>query len=620
MNIPIHIIKKVRGSHLPQLCVAMAVHYGDASESPTVALCVAHFRSGSIRRQTVETGGWQWALATLATLCRRGASVWLVSRDLYESLTRIRFFTALTQGLFRLARGGPKRARSQLRRRAERGKPPPEDDETGPGILVHEPGCCYLIASRSGGGRLTCVDPINYGVRSLPGWSEYPTANAELLMTWWADWLAWLHEHEAGSLRLTLASQSHYCYRRRFMRHDIVVHGIIDALALESAALHGGRCEAYHIGELPGPIYHLDARSLYGAMASQYEVPVSLLAYGESDQMPANALGQGVVADVTVSLDTPCLPYRGQLLTGVEAGLPANGNPGISVKPTTLPITVYPTGVFRTQICGPELSMTEGRIIKVHRWAVYRMAPAFKTWARWNYARRREAAYQQRTILESMLKQWSQYCYGRWAMRYRGWLSDSKGTAIEPWELWWQWDAEQGRAVPHRSIAGRPEVYEDRGLSPSACPVITAWIHSLARRWLEGAIVNAGREHCYYVDTDSLFVDQAGLSRLTCAGFVVGDGLGDLRTIGRHMRVVVHGWKHYECDGILTCAGIPLSRRGGYLDQVAGEAAEPLTVAAYSGRPPQEVAPLKQWHRSPLYRHGRVQADGRVLPHHLGDR
>jgi hypothetical protein len=160
-------------------------------------------------------------------------------------------------------------------------------------------------------------------------------------------------------------------------------------------------------------------------------------------------------------------------------------------------------------------------------------------------------------------------------------------------------------------------VYEDEGLSPSACPIITAWINSLARVWLWRAMEAAGRNNVYYVDTDSLMVNAHGLAGLADCGFRVGDDLGQLRLVGEYRHVKINGWKHYIADGVETCAGDAVARRGAIIDQIPGELAEPITIACAAQRSPRSATAKPDWRRQSKYRHGRVASDGTVTPHHL---
>jgi len=569
-----HVIKRVNGSRLPSLCVAVSFIDDEGRASKKGAIVIGRFVGGKLKSQQVEVGWAKTHWQRIFQLCRYGQSVWLVCKDLHDTLTRTGFFDLLTAKEWAIKREGK--------------------DQTG--VAVHEPKCCFYVATRRDGGKLTCVDSKNYEMGTFDHWGPHHAVNAALVMEWWAKWLGWINEHQAGSLRLTIASQAHYCYRRNFMDGEIFVHDHLPALALEEDAFHGGRCEAFRIGELAGKIYHLDAQSLYGACAAVAMMPVRLLAFSTEDKPCAVGPARGMICEVTVDLPEPIVPWRDR-----ESG-----------------ITIWPVGKFRTSLCQPELEEVKPYIRKIHRAAVYGMEPCFFAWARWNWKRREEARLAGDRQLEKMLKHWSQFCYGKWAARWRGWRADPGTPATGDWELWYEKDEETKKIIPHRSIGGRVEEFVDGGLSPSACPAISAWINSMARVFLLHCLRTAGKGHVFYCDTDSLFVDADGYARLLTAGIVKEHTLGALRVIGRHERVVIHGWKYYECDGVMTCSGIPAKKRERIIDEVEGERGEPLTVAAGVGRPPQITGTPVKWTRSADYRHGHVDRDGTVRPFHMG--
>jgi hypothetical protein len=72
---------------------------------------------------------------------------------------------------------------------------------------------------------------------------------------------------------------------------------------------------------------------------------------------------------------------------------------------------------------------------------------------------------------------------------------------------------------------------------------VSSFITAYGRMLLWKLIKTAGREHCYYCDTDSLIVDKEGYERLK--GFMVQDELGALKVEGSCSRVVFRNAKNY---------------------------------------------------------------------------
>lgn len=587
-----HIIKPTHGDKLPTQCVSISVGKPDKNGERLAAICTARIRPDKEMVIQTDSGTCQYVRTQLAAMCRANSCTWLIAPYLYQTLVELGWFDSFNEGTWSIS-----------------GK-----DKHRGGAIVHEQGCCYIIAWRKDGGRLICVDPENYGVEGLPYVTDSPVTNASVCMSWWLSWLDWLRDCRAGTAKVTLASQSAYTFRRRFMKHEIECHDDLPALALEEKCLYGGRCEAFRLGKLPGEIFHLDANSLYGAVAAKGMIPTHLISHisakDDDEDITDLALvsineiinglgrlkshnnGYDIAADVTVTVSEPIVPIR--------------------VKDCEL--TVWPIGTFRTQLAGPELVIVKDKVIKIHAMSLYRTQPIFKEWAAWCWERRQFEIASGNKILSKQLKKWAQFFYGRFAQRHRGWSLDPNQTDGERWELWWQRDPKGGRPIAHRRVEGRCEVYADKGLSPQAVPSITAWINSLARVWLHKAIATAGRENTFYVDTDSLFVNVDGMERLFRGGYIIGDNLGDLRIVGRHKQVVIHGWKHYTCDNNVTCAGDALRRRFGLIDSIPGESAHPLTVAAANRNSPGIGQTVRSKVGSMEYRLGRVLPDGRIDP------
>jgi hypothetical protein len=63
-------------------------------------------------------------------------------------------------------------------------------------------------------------------------------------------------------------------------------------------------------------------------------------------------------------------------------------------------------------------------------------------------------------------------------------------------------------------LDGHLYVYGDDHEGMHSAPAIAAHVTAYARMKLWNYIVQAGREHCYYMDTDSLIVDAIGYQRL----------------------------------------------------------------------------------------------------------
>ena len=585
----VHTLRRTSGSTVPQhvLCMdtVLTLRQGEPGRAPP------YFTHGDVstvsldrhldavrHRQLSPLAGDVW-LTMLARRCRPGSSHWLVGRSVYQQLTALGFFSQVDGNVWQMQAppegdGGHKRSRDWA------------------GFVVLEDKTTIIVLRRVGGGVLHIVDVSNFGADLSSAWTADPEQNVLTLAEWWTSWVEWIRSNHAGSVKYTVGAQAMAYFRGRHLHDAIAVHTHERALELEARSLYGGRCEAYQLGKLPGTVHHLDARSLYGWCAANANVPVQLLDYREGEQVWGMLSDPGCVADVTVSVDEPCVPYR----------LPDKE------------LTVWPVGTFRTVLCAPELSLVHGRVSQIHAAAVYRIVPALQQFAEHCWVLRCREEDKGNRIVAKQLKLFSQVLYGKFAQRYRGWRHCQEESPPAPWSLWWTMDREKHVPVAWRAIAGRVERHVDGGFTDQAIPIISAWIASLARRRLWDLMEAAGRRNVYYCDTDSLFVSGDGMNRLTEAKDVIGPFLGQLRVEGRYDDVEIFGWKHYYAGGELRCAGFDRRARPGFASHQGPPKMEPVSESCRQGRAPVPVALLAQATVGSQYRHGRVLPGGRVVP------
>ncbi len=326
-------------------------------------------------------------------------------------------------------------------------------------------------------------------------WERYCRRDVEVLERAMLTLLDWWDAEELGRWTFTAGGLALAAYRHRFMGDVRLVHHVNpQARRLERHALHGGRREILRHGQLPqGWWAELDYVSHYLIIAAAVRLPVELKSYTDHpaqdvlDHVPPAA---GIIAEVTVEVPEPLVPFR---------------HPRLG--------SLYPVGTFRTTLCQPELELVRerGRILKVHRAALYRTAPALESWGDWLLHRVLGATDDVPAVIGPMLKHWTESLIGKFGQR-----------------------RPQGAPEPHRDVfAGRQEVTvfhggtvqempwvdrepqdPERGQDAyNAVPALTAWVHSAARVQLHRALDLAGRDDVAYLDTDG-FVVEARMDNL----------------------------------------------------------------------------------------------------------
>ena len=107
----------------------------------------------------------------------------------------------------------------------------------------------------------------------------------------------------------------------------------------------------------------------------------------------------------------------------------------------------------------------------------------------------------------------------------------------------------------HVIIAGNVYRYQPREPSFDSFIAIAAHVTAYARVYLWELIKEAGINHVYYCDTDSIFTDEIGKSRLE--SYMHDYTLGKLKVEKEFNWLIIHGAKDYENDVDVKIKGIP---------------------------------------------------------------
>lgn len=458
----------------------------------------------------------------------------------------------------------------------------------------------FIVEGRMTGlsSKFKILDVENYGIQ-LDGADGGISGSVRRIAAFVRGMVAALKDRQLGSLKDTVGTQAMYSFRRRHLTHMIHCHDNQQALNLESDSYYGGRCEAFRIGRLDGPVYHVDVSSMYPYVASQSDVPVSLVGHcgelGAGDQ-PQLGEGCGIIADVLVETDEPCYPHR-----NTERG-----------------ITVWPVGVFRTTLSGPELrdALSHDRVIRWYRASWYLMAPALASFSRCALDMRSE--YSDNADLKAWSKALGVCLIGKLGQKDRYWKDAESNVMHGPWQTWWEHRRAEGWKR-YRSISNYTQAETISSWSYDASPAVASWVTSLARVRLLTLIRCASWPEVYYCDTDALMVSRKGFVNLERAGWVRDGEPGFLLVKNVSGMVEIHGVKSYDEEGRSVSAGRPLSVASNDGKESRYWTKRSAAVACHEMRAPQAVRVAIPFRLQDKYRHGEVCADGQVIPFQLNE-
>jgi hypothetical protein len=435
------------------------------------------------------------------------------------------------------------------------------------GVCILEDPPIILSLSISGGkGSVTWVDAANYGV-SLPEGTRTVDSCAADLAAWFCRAASTLQSLGKCGWQNTAGSQAMHLYRSVYLADPTLSHTEPRALALESAALFGGRCEALQTGKIGFAVHLLDFRSLYPSLCATRAVPVRLAGVVERPpiaQIMDLTATHCVVASVAIETDEPDYPYRRE-----------ND-------------IIYPTGRYWTCLVGEELvhALQSGRVRGVRRAAYYETAPCLARYATEIYAIRCAADSRGDALVSAWAKRLLVALPGKFAQRIAAWEDLPDAESAWEWAEWYS-RSESGEPERWRSLAGHIQREVKGGFSHGTVPAISASVCAAGRMRLLAAMHAAGREHTYYCDTDSVIVDDYGLESLTLAGWIKPDEWGWLQHVVSAPECEIFGVKHYRIGCRHRQAGAQGSRGAGGADGARVSAQPPIRDGLrHQQRPP----------------------------------
>lgn len=525
-------------------------------------------------------------------------TLWVV-HDAYETLTSMGFWQAVKDKVIRLA-GTDERGRVGVRCIVE-----------NPPTIIH-----FSMKSRYGVGIICDVRNWGYSLaesrtgHDLTGHAKPSASKLEIMQQLFnqlEEMSYFVSEYDSllkalklgDSWRMTGGSQASYGWRSNYMDRAIeVVDGSEDEATI-SAASYGGRCECFRVGEVRGPVFQFDVNQMYSHAASVAEFPVKYRGQVSTHQQLANnpQLAFGCCADVTVKTTLPLFPYRAATEHGKQATV----------------ITIWPIGTFRTCLAGPELWMAfeHGCVLHTHAIFDYDTARCLETWANRLWAARDTCA----PGMSKVIKRIALGLYGKFGQRNKEWAYDPDDLPPDGVDVGdWYCASIDGEIIRHRVLDGVCCVEKNAGYAPQASPPVAAWVTSWGRLLLQ-RIIGCCPDR-YYCDTDSIWTGPIGARCLKKAGLVHG-GLGGLRLVGEHERVVFHGLKHYTVESNEAKAGIP--KHADYLGGGRYRWTQQASFDSHMGNreyPRPEIV-VRSCRGTQLYRHGVVGDDGVVSPHVL---
>jgi hypothetical protein len=564
---------------------------------------------GSYRVDHINNTEQFWQILTNASHHRH--TVWVVCTNALFDLVTIGLQQAVSSGRFTLDAPRSKRADS---------KTSDSNNTASPLVCLESPPFILGLRCQATQGRIVFVDTLNWlkasvaelgksvGLEKLPMpefsesdevWKEYCQRDAEITFKAFIDLVKWSKQNDFGVFRYTAASQAMGAFRHRFMPCEIHFHDNVNVKHLERKSFIGGRIECFRIGNIDEQVYQLDANSLYPSVMQSGLFPRRLNVYDlDSTKRPLPNLGgwHRCVAEVDIETDKPLYPLR-------QDG-----------------ITIYPTGNFRTILCGVELdhAVRCGHVKSVGRWSKYKLAPLFTSFVdelwrmRSTYKLAGNEAYANCTkaILNSL--------FGKFAQRPIKWVHCPDRIECLDWSQWCEVDHATRQPIMYRSIGGHVYKQNQEIERQDTLIAISAFIAAAARVKMNEYREIAGVKNVYYQGVDGLLVNGTGYQRLSDYGSVSDTEIGKLRLQKTSDSLHIYNCADYRIGATKVIAGRPsrsITKADGReeLRKFSGQ------EALFAGPGiPAVYEKIVEWQRRGEYRKGEAGENGWIKPFMLG--
>lgn len=406
------------------------------------------------------------------------------------------------------------------------------------------------------------------------------------------QWWIFLRSNDMGCFKPTAASQAFQTFRHKHMQHEIFIDTNTDALALARRGYYGGRSECFYVGRANGSFHLLDVNSMYASVMLNLDVPIRLAGYYKHvtvDTLTQFTADFSVLADVELSTQLPSIPVRD----------------GIRL--------LFPVGRFRTVLAGHELQRAcqDGIVQAVHACTVYHTGQAFTRFVADNWDARQLAKAAGDTVAADGYKLMLASFYGKWGQSGGVWEMAGEAEDMQI-RRWTEVNYHTQEAVEWRQFAGQTQRRSKETETYESHPAIAACITAAARIKLWDLIQTAGRDNVYYVDTDSLLVNDDGLQRLSHE--MVSTQLGGLRLEGSYSSIAIRSCKNYVLDNNARRAGARRSAVVNDSDVVVQDNVRSLTAAVSDGDLQRASARRVRKTFDHVYDKGIIGIDGRVSP------
>lgn len=348
------------------------------------------------------------------------------------------------------------------------------------------------------------------------------------------EFIRFMEKNQIGKLSYTIASTAMNAYLFSSYKHKIYIHNNKEAIDLERESYKGGRVECFQIGDLRGETFHiLDVNSLYPFVMTNNLYPVKYVSIRHDigvDELADQLQNYAAIAWVRILTTKPVYAVKQDR-------------------------TIFPIGGFWTVLTTPELkyALAHNDIEYISDVVFYDQADIFSHYVNKLYKLRMQFKSANAVTYEQICKLLLNSLYGKFGQKAERWEKIGSTTG-EPDRIELLHRPGENRWYKLRYLLD--EVWESKDFEEAynSFPAIASHVTAYGRLYLWKFMKVCGWGNYVYCDTDSLIVNNAGLSNLET--FLDETKLGSLKIEDVTENLVINGLKDYQTDKKTVIKGI----------------------------------------------------------------
>lgn len=378
---------------------------------------------------------------------------------------------------------------------------------------------------------------------------QYCLNDCEIVFLFIRKLLEFLEEYNLSQLKPTVSSLSLNIFRHKFydIKHNpIYVHAWKSVIELERMSYKGGITDCFKIGNFTDKQYKLDINSMYSKQMRDNDFPSKLLYYRDITHIKKENLMKYFFkyfdSKLIIARCKIYLPKKyAYILTKVTIDNEKK--------------SMFLSGTFINTLTTPELKfvMKYGKILEIYNLAIYDKANIFKDFVNFfvdkkiKFEQEGNIAYRLfcKTILNSL--------YGKFGQTTKTYIPviNNKYEFSSKYII----DTVNDDSFITMSLGNKTfEVNNTGNNSFDSSVSISSFVTAYARMNLVYLILKAKRENVYYVDTDSIIVNQEGYNNLF--NEIHPTELGKLKLEEISNNSTYYRPKYYIFNHIEKCKGV----------------------------------------------------------------